>query len=51
MVQDLDRVPDDFAVGGLRGGGGEDAEEADNGEDEGDDDCLDILCAGLVGVT
>lgn len=40
-----------MAVGCLGGCGGEDTEEADDGEDEGDYDGLDIGSTGLVGVS
>lgn len=50
LVDDVDGIPHDLAIRRLRGGGREDTEQAHDGEDAGDDDGLDILRAGLVGV-
>lgn len=46
VADNNDWVPDDFAVCGLRGCGGEDAEKTNDSEDEWNDYGLDILCVG-----
>lgn len=56
QADDVDGIPEDLVVRviwvcSLGGGSREDTEETDDGEDDWDDDDLNVLCAGLVGVS
>lgn len=51
VIDNLDRVPDNPAIRRLSSGSCEDAEKANNGKDEGDNKCLDVLSTWLVGIT
>jgi hypothetical protein len=56
QADDVDGIPEDLLVRiiwicSLRGGSGEDTEKTNDGEYDWDDDGLNVLCAGLVGVS
>lgn len=51
IADDYDGIPLDFAVSRLGASGSEDSEKTNDSEDAGNDNCLNIDCARLVGIS
>ena len=50
-IDDFDGIPHDFAISCLGRCGREDAKQADDGEDDRDDNNLDVLGAGFLRIS